>query len=345
MRDGKQRQVGTYKTRREAETALAALLTEQTSGRIVLRTDGAVLLSDWLPRWIITNPSIRSPRTVEVYESLARSHILPHLGSMVLADLSPNVIRGWMNHIQNTTPSQAPKAYRLLRASLATAVADGMIRSNPCNIPKAGLERATERPVATVEQVWALADAMPARFRAAVLTMTYASLRFSEAAGLTRQDIDLVGMTIHVRRQTYRAQGQLIDKAPKADSDRVVHIPPVLAEALAAHLLEFVENTPTARVFTGVKGGPLSQQVWRSPWATARSQVDGLNGFHTHDLRHTGNTWAAATGASTRDLMARMGHTSVDAALRYQHATEHTQRAIATALETHTLRQAKQEQA
>jgi integrase len=51
-----------------------------------------------------------------------------------------------------------------------------------------------------------------------------------------------------------------------------------------------------------------------------------------HDLRHTGNTWAAATGASTRELMARMGHSTPDAALRYQHATEDRDRVIAEAL-------------
>ncbi|MFI7647708.1 integrase [Micromonospora sp. NPDC049460] len=51
-----------------------------------------------------------------------------------------------------------------------------------------------------------------------------------------------------------------------------------------------------------------------------------------HDLRHTGNTLAARTGASTRDLMARMGHDSSQAALIYQHATTEADRAIAQAL-------------
>lgn len=44
-------------------------------------------------------------------------------------------------------------------------------------------------------------------------------------------------------------------------------------------------------------------------------------GFHFHDLRHTGNHLAASAGASTRELMHRMGHGSVRAALIYQHAT------------------------
>ncbi|MGH3119299.1 MAG: tyrosine-type recombinase/integrase, partial [Gaiellales bacterium] len=66
-------------------------------------------------------------------------------------------------------------------------------------------------------------------------------------------------------------------------------------------------------------------------WSRARLAA-GRPDLHLHDLRHTGNTWAAATGASTRELMARMGHANQDAALRYQHATEDRDRVIAEAL-------------
>ena len=71
----------------------------------------------------------------------------------------------------------------------------------------------------------------------------------------------------------------------------------------------------------------------RSAWSIrARlAEVDRPD-LHLHDLRHSGNTWAAATGASTAELMARMGHASPVAALRYQHATEKRDRAIAPAL-------------
>jgi integrase len=59
----------------------------------------------------------------------------------------------------------------------------------------------------------------------------------------------------------------------------------------------------------------------------------GKAGLHFHDLRLTGNTLAAPSGASTRDLMARMGHDSMNAAIIYQHATRPADRAIANALD------------
>lgn len=67
-------------------------------------------------------------------------------------------------------------------------------------------------------------------------------------------------------------------------------------------------------------------------WHAATKRL-GMEGFHVHDLRHTGNTLAAATGASTKELMARMGHASARAALIYQHATRDRDVVIATALD------------
>lgn len=58
-----------------------------------------------------------------------------------------------------------------------------------------------------------------------------------------------------------------------------------------------------------------------------------LAGVHFHDLRHTGNTLAAQSGASLADLKARTGHDSDRAALIYQHATKDADRRIADALD------------
>ena len=52
----------------------------------------------------------------------------------------------------------------------------------------------------------------------------------------------------------------------------------------------------------------------------------------THDLRHTGNTLTAEAGASLRELMERMGHSSTRAAMIYLHSTAERQRALADTL-------------
>jgi integrase len=59
----------------------------------------------------------------------------------------------------------------------------------------------------------------------------------------------------------------------------------------------------------------------------------GLKGLHFHDLRHTGNTLAAQSGASLADLKARMGQDSDRAALIYHHASQGADRKIADAID------------
>ena len=120
---------------------------------------------------------------------------------------------------------------------------------------------------------------------------------------------------------------------PKTDAGRRrVAIPLHIQDELAHHLHSFVGPEADAYVFSGHNGAaPLPSATWRRAWDEARRST-GLPDLHLHDLRHAGNTLAAATGASTKELMARMGHASPRAALIYQHATSDRDQAIAAAL-------------
>jgi hypothetical protein len=71
------------------------------------------------------------------------------------------MIREWRAALldQGVSVSTAPKAYRLLRAVLMTAVdEDKILSSNPCRVRGAGDEHAPERQVLTVAQVFELAE-------------------------------------------------------------------------------------------------------------------------------------------------------------------------------------------
>ncbi|MEN3304283.1 MAG: hypothetical protein V7603_485 [Micromonosporaceae bacterium] len=111
-------------------------------------------------------------------------------------------------------------------------------------------------------------------------------------------------------------------------------VPASILPTLRRHLADFAGEEPTALVFTGPNGRP----IWRGNFNTLvkwreRVEAVGMPGLHFHDLRHTGNTLAARTGASTKELMARMGHDSAQAAMIYQHATSEADRAIAKAVD------------
>jgi integrase len=69
-------------------------------------------------------------------------------------------------------------------------------------------------------------------------------------------------------------------------------------------------------------------------WPQAVAAI-GARGLHFHDLRHTGNAWAATSGAGLRDLMARMGHDSERAAIIYQHQARGADSVITRAIDVH----------
>jgi integrase len=87
-----------------------------------------------------------------------------------------------------------------------------------------------------------------------------------------------------------------------------------------------------ALVFTSPMGTPLRHSnFYRRAWLPAVAKA-GLPGIHFHDLRHAGNTLTADAGASLRELMDRMGHSSTRAALIYQHSSDERQRKLADAI-------------
>jgi integrase len=321
----------TFATKGDATAWLARVQTDQSRGQFVDPRAGRITLATFAERFL--SERVLSPRTQETYEGLLKNHLLPTLGDLEVGQLDPGTVRAWHTRLAKQYPSTAAKAYRLLRAMFNTAVSDEVITRSPCRIEGGGREDAPERPIATVAEVEALVAAMPARFGVVVLLAAWCQLRKGELCALQRRDIDLMRSTVTVARSLQQLRnGQLVMKEPKTKAARrTVAIPPHLLPAIAAHLDSYTGTAEDALVVTGEKGGPLRPHVLQKHWAQARRSI-GRPELHIHDLRHTGNTWAAATGASTRELMARMGHATPDAALRYQHATEDRDRILAEAL-------------
>ncbi len=326
----------TFRTKRDAEAFLATVRADIERGTWVDPAPTTTTLRAFADTWMEQRHDLR-PRTRELYESELRLHILPALGDTPLAELSTPAVRAWhARMIKRGTPGRTTvaKCYRLLRTILGTAVEDGLIVKNPCVIKGAGVERTPERPTATVQQVYTLADKIDPRYRALVLTAAFTGLRLGELRGLRRHRVDLDKRRIDVVEQIQEVRGgDPIAGPPKSDAGiRTVAIPVALADELRSHLSRWTSADRDALVFPGPGGDWLRRATLNKAWAKAR-EASGMDGFRFHDLRHTGNTLAASTGASTKELMARLGHASPRAALIYQHASEDRDQAIARALD------------
>lgn len=330
----------TFATKTAADRYLATVETDISRGSWFDPRAGQQTLRSYADKWLIArrvNGRPLAPRTRELYRWQLDRRILPRLGAVELRRLDAVEVRSWhaiLTGLPGPGAITSAKCYRLLRAICNSAVADGELARNPCAIPGAGDEASAERPSVSVPQVYALADAVGPRWRALVLLAAFCGLRFGELAALTLGRLDLLHGTVTVAESVSElARGVRHVGPPKSDAGRrTVAVPAVILDELQQHVAQFAEHGPAGLMFVGPKGRPLrNANFGRSVWRPAVQQV-GLPGLHFHDLRGCAATLAAIAGATTAELMHRLGHATPDVALRYQRATADRDAAVAQAL-------------
>jgi integrase len=274
-----------------------------------------------------------------LYGGLWRHHLATPWTDVPVDEVTPAAVRSWHVKAGRTTgPTALAQAYRLLRAILNVAVADEAIASNPCRLRGAGTPKAS-RPSRALTATEALQlaeqlgrDRRTERYRALVLVLAFGGLRFGEATALRRSDVLGNGL-LRVERSVRRVGGRWVVGEPKTDAGhRTVALPAAIAAVLEDHLEKHVPTSPDALVFSTSSGGYLARSNWNSTFRRAADAI-GLPAVRPHELRHTGATLAAATGATTKELMRRLGHSSPAAALLYQHAADDRDADIARALD------------
>ena len=275
-------------------------------------------------------------RTRGDYAQILRDHILPAFGETAVSAITPASVREWHARLKSLTgPTQRAHAYGLLRTILNTAVADEVTGASPCRVRGAGsVKRAKQIRPATLAELEALVKALPERYRLMALLAAWCALRFGELAELRRSDIDVRNAVIHVRRGVVRVPGSRKVKGPKSEAGkRDVAIPPHLMPVVKDHLRDHAAASRDALLFpaTGDPGRHMATATLYRVYYPAR-EAAGLPDLRFHDLRHTGAVLAAATGATLAELMARLGHATAGAALRYQHAAAERDKVIAAAL-------------
>jgi integrase len=274
-------------------------------------------------------------RTREHYRKLLDQHVIPAFGSMPLSSISIDDVRGWYSRFSTKTPTVRSHSYGLLRTILGTAVNDGKIGLNPCVIRGAGATKRVHkiRP-ASLSELETITKAMPAQYQAMILLASWCALRFGELTELRRRDLTLGedDGVIRVERGVVRVADGFQVTTPKSDAGtRDVAIPPHLVPTLRAHLETHVGPGSDTLLFPAKHGGHLAPATLYRRFHTARDAAN-LPDLRFHDLRHSGAVLAARTGATLAELMGRLGHSTPQAAMRYQHAAEGRDKQIAALL-------------
>lgn len=293
----------------------------------------APTFKEYAARWVAERDL--KPRTRAEYTRMLDN--FQGLDRLRVDKVTRQQVKDWYMKLK-LAPTARKHQYELVRAIFNSVVDDELRDSSPVRI--AGAAKASKRPtddLPTPLQVHQLADAMPsAKYRTMVLVSAWCGLRFGESTELRRKDIirdqDGIPLAIRIRRGVVRVNGAFVVGTPKSAAGmRDVTIPPHIRADVQDYLAT-LPSRPDALLFPGTRNGThMAPSSLYKPFYRARAAV-GLPGLRWHDLRHFSATTAAMTGATLAELQARLGHSTVQAAMRYQHAAAGRDAVIAEAM-------------
>lgn len=281
------------------------------------------------------------PRTRRDYRGYLRNHFTA-LRPLPIDTITPDLVRSWYATLAPGLPTARANAYGLLRTIMQSAAEEELIKTNPASIRGASSKKRRHKiEVATGAELDALAAALPDRYGGAcfVYLGAWCGLRWGELTELRRGDLEitpgpLYGGRLTVSRGVTRVDGEYVVGDPKSDAGiRTVSIPPHIVPVIIKHLrmigpgdnqLLFPSVTNRTKHLSGAG-------AFHKAWSAATTAA-GISGFRVHDLRHHGATRAAIAGATTAELMRRIGHSTPNMAARYQHALDDRDSEIARKL-------------
>lgn len=321
----------TFGTKTDADRWLARVRADISRGTWLDEQLGRRTLQEYAEAYLTDNPDV-GQRWAETCRRNMRLHMVTLLDVPLVA-ITPPVVRSWYSSATRGTGGKTSiaQSYRFLRAVMNAAVRDDAITRNPCMIPGAGSVKSRERKIATPDQVAELITTIsPERYRAAVVLAAWCALRRGEVCAMRREDVNLTKGTVWVRENHVELLESPVryNKEPKTPAGkREISVPPHVLTFLVQHAERWAGSE---WFFVGRDGKQMRGNAVYQAFVRARTKVGVDIAFH--DLRHTGQSLAAAAGATLADLKKRLGHSSTAAANRYLHALDGRDAEVAKAL-------------
>ncbi len=311
----------------------AGKLPRNAPGRRAAVTFGTVAA-----RWLGTKQATKRPSTADLYATELRGHVLPAFASLPLPDITRRDVQEWVNALaaSGLAPATVRHAYRaVFKSVLNDAIDDGLLARSPCHrieLPAAPL--AVIEPL-TPAQILTLASFIDPRYRAMVWLGAGCGLRWSEAAGLTRDRIHLgtraqvtIDRQLGYRPATTRhgrdtASRPLFAPPKTSASCRVVPLPATVTAALREHLRAYPPGPPgpDGLLFTTPAGNVLNPANWRQrTWRPLVRSAPGIPAGTTfHRLRHAYASLLGDAAVPDHDIQRRLGHAHPGEIRWYRH--------------------------
>lgn len=303
----------TLTRRTDAERRKAEIEVDLGHGTWRDPTRSEILLRHWVSEWLPTRHDLRATTKARLELTMAKQ-VLPRFGAAPLGGITNGEIRRWVSELldQGLSAASTRKAVFALRQTLEAAIADGRIVHNAADKVPLPSERQKRARYLNQQEVERLVSELPDRDRALVLVGAYGGLRWGEAAGLRRRDIDPLRSRIRVEGTAVQLGGTItLDNEPKTPrSKRSVPVARSVMGRIQHHLDEYVDPTPDSLVFTAPGGGPLFR-AWSQNTLGPAARRAHLDGITFHGLRHSFVAIMVAAGCNVREVSEWAGHNSV----------------------------------
>lgn len=292
-----------FETAREANAHRAELEHKIRSGVYVDPRAGKETFQEFAERWRASQP--HQPNTRRRVLSILRNWMYPAFGDRPIGAIRYSEVQGLVGSMTLKLKADSVRTnIRLLRTIFRAAVKDRVIQHSPAVdlvLPAAGKKKVVPLTVAQVE---ALADAMPARYRALVAAGAGLGLRPGELFGLRVCDVDFMRKEVRVEQQVQPGLG--VTRPKTTSSHRQIPLPDVVAVELSVHLAAYPAKGAEL-VFRNERGGPVDSRNFWYIWIRVRAAA-GVPRARIHDLRHFYASTLIAAGRSPKEVAARLGH-------------------------------------
>lgn len=326
-----------FKRKADAEAFRSTVEADKLRGTYLDVDAGRVTFRDYAAQWLAGRTFDRT--TYEATELRLRVHVLPVIGHLQLRQIKPSTIQGLLRTLE-LSDTYLRVILANVSAIFGAAVDDDLIAKNPCKAGSVTRPSVVRRRVVPwpAEQVSAMHDALPARYRLAVTLGSGLGLRQGEIFGLSPADFNFLTGTVEVQRQVRILAGnKLVFAPPKGRKTRTVPLPSSVAAEVNAHLSQFPpvrvtlpwltpeneERVTVPLLLTTRERGALNRNYFNSsPWRSAqrRANVEPTRDNGCHALRHWYASVLLDAGESIRAVSEYLGHSDPGFTLRtYTH--------------------------
>lgn len=329
---GKQKWKGGFKTKREAERALADIVNRVH--RKEYQELKPITFSDFAEKWLTDHAEPRVKHSTFCgYRDIVRVHLKPYFQDQDLASITPHDIEAYLAHKRGEGKLSARSVgYHLvlLKMLFKRAQIWGYCSQNPAQLISKPRAERKEIDFLNPEEIKLFLENVEVRAYPLFLTLVMTGLRLGECLALRWGDISFATNSLHVRRSV--TLGRVTE--PKSNhSIRPVAMPPTLASVLKRHKLA---STPSEEdyCFPNGCGKPLEQHNVYARLFIPTLRRAKLRHVTIHSLRHSYASFLIAQGENLKFVQSQLGHSSIQVTCdRYGHLLPETRDGAARRLE------------